>query len=142
MPASRRSTALRATSSRTGNSPAVTTHELIAEGATLGELLSAAATAVGDLVALDNEGVPDRVPILVESNDLDSLVPDFLDDLLYLSEIEHFAVAQVERLDLDGSYLRAAVSGWTGPTRKVGYDEVSLERPHGTWQLHLVVSDR
>jgi SHS2 domain-containing protein len=120
----------------------VTTHELIAEGATLGELLSAAATAVGDLVAYDDEGVPDRVPILVESVDLDSLVPDFLDDLLYLAEIEHFAIDRVERLDLDGSNLRAAVSGRTGPTRKVGYDEVSVERPEGAWQLHLVVSDR
>jgi SHS2 domain-containing protein len=120
----------------------VTTHELVAEGATLGELLSVAATAVGELVAYDDEGEPDRVPILIESIDLDSLVPDFLDDLLYLADVEHFAVDRVERIELDGSYLRAAVSGRTGPTRKVGYDEVTVERPAGTWQLHVVVSDR
>jgi SHS2 domain-containing protein len=120
----------------------MTSHELTAEGATLEELLVAAAAAVGELVGAGNGGEPDRVPILVESRDLDSLVPDFLDDLLYLAEIEHFAVDRVERLELDGSHLRAAVSGRTGSTRKLGYDAVHLARPHGTWQLRVSVSDR
>ena len=59
-------------------------------------------------------------------------------------ELEPEIVEGVElrRIELDGSYLRAAVSGRTGPTRKVGYDEVTVERPAGTWQLHVVVSDR
>jgi SHS2 domain-containing protein len=113
----------------------------VAEGSTLGEALTATATAVGELVA-GGEGDLDRVPILVEAADAETLVPGFLDDLLFLAEVEHFAVERVERLQLDGFNLRAAVSGRTGPTRAYGVDRVRIARPGGRWELRVEVSGR
>ena len=108
--------------------------ELCAEGSTLEELLSSAAVAVGALVQ-DAGGEPDRVPMLVESEDVESLLTGFLDDLLYLVEVEHFAVERVERLELDGTNLRAALSGRTGIVSTLDYETFELTRDAGVWRL-------
>jgi SHS2 domain-containing protein len=120
----------------------VTTHELVAAGETLAEALAQAASAVGELVAPGGGGQPDRVPMLVEAPDLDALVPDFVDDLLYLAEFELFAADKVERLELDGSYLRAAVSGRSGAARALDCDGVHVDRPGGRWELRVRVTER
>jgi SHS2 domain-containing protein len=120
----------------------VTGHELVARGETLEEALAAAAAEVGRLVAPGDTGEPDRVPMLVESPDLDTLVPDFVDDLLYLAEFERFAADRVERLELEGSHLRAAVSGRTGATRRLDCAGVRIARPDGLWELRVLVSER
>jgi SHS2 domain-containing protein len=69
--------------------------------------------AFGELVD-GAEGVPDRVPVLVGATDRVSLIGAFVDDLLYLADVESFLATRLERLDIDGLSLRAAVSGWTG----------------------------
>jgi SHS2 domain-containing protein len=115
----------------------VATDELQAEGSTLEEVFAAAAAAVGSLIAGQGDGEADRLPMLVESPDIGTLLGDFLDDLLYLSEIEHFAVERVERLELDGSSLRAAVSGRTGPTRSLALESFELEHEDDMWRLTI-----
>jgi SHS2 domain-containing protein len=110
--------------------------ELVLEGATLEEVLAAAAVAVGAQLAPD-EGEPDRVPILVKSPDVSSLLRGFIEDILYLAEIERFAVDRVERIQVDGGQLRAAVSGRTGAGGTVEVDSVELSL-HGTlWRLRI-----
>lgn len=114
----------------------------MAEGDTLVEALAAAAAAVGELVSPGGAGEPDRVPMLVEAPDLESLVPDFLGDLLYLAEFEQFAIDRVDRLELDGFNLRAAVSGRTGTGRRLDCDDVRVARPDGRWEVRVLVSER
>lgn len=72
--------------------------------------------AFGELVE-GSEGVPDRVPVLVRATDRVSLIGAFVDDLLYLADVESFTATRLERLHIDGLSLRAAVSGLTGCTQ-------------------------
>lgn len=69
--------------------------------------------AFGELVD-GTGGTPDRVPVLVGATDRVSLIGAFVDDLLYLADVESFTATRLERLHIDRLSLRAAVSGWTG----------------------------
>jgi SHS2 domain-containing protein len=116
--------------------------ELHLEAASLPELLVGATTALGERLRGAGQGEPDRLPVLVESADEAGIVANFLDDLVYLADIESFAADRVERLEIVGAQVRAAVSGRSGPTspfaRGAGYPVVTLSREEADWRAHVV----
>jgi hypothetical protein len=101
------------------------------------------AGALGALLAWPQQGEPDRLPILGESDDYSQLLTDFLNDLAYLADIERFACRRVERIELDGTRLRAAVSGVTvGQSIRLGSmtcHSSRLEAIDGSWKAHLIL---
>jgi SHS2 domain-containing protein len=106
------------------------------------ELLADAAMAIGERVKGSAVGEPDRLPVLVNARDLPGVVGGFIDDLLFLAEAEHFATNRVERLQLDDTRLRAAVSGHTGSTSSFAedttYPNVVVELVDDDWTACVV----
>lgn len=90
-------------------------------------LFEAMAAAFPELVHRLGDGLPDRLPVLIRAYPPASLLREFVEDLLYLVEVEHFTTSQLERLRLDGTRLRAAVSGSTGPAELRAAHVRSLE---------------
>jgi hypothetical protein len=87
-----------------------------------------------------DEATPDRLPVLARETEQAPLIQGFLDDLLYLAEVENFAALRLERIHLDGDRLRAAVSGCTGGVEPlVGRVESAGARcdGDGTWRAVL-----
>jgi hypothetical protein len=82
--------------------------------------------------------LPDRVPVMVRATATRSLLGEYLEDLLYLVEIERFAPVRLERLVIQEDRLRAAVSGWTGDwsigVRGVLSADVHHEDAAGIWR--------
>jgi hypothetical protein len=82
--------------------------------------------------------LPDRVPVMVRATKARSLLGEYLQDLLYLVEVERFAPVRLERLVIQEDRLRAALSGWTGEwsigLRGVLSADVHHERAAGVWR--------
>jgi SHS2 domain-containing protein len=97
--------------------------------------------AFGELVDRA-EGVPDRVPVLVGATDLGSLIGAFVDDLLYLADVEGFTATRLERVRIEGLSLRAAVSGWTECAQPllgcVQASDVRYDPTGGGWRATVV----
>jgi SHS2 domain-containing protein len=97
--------------------------------------------AFGELVD-GTGGVPDRVPMLVGAVDRASLIGAFVDDLLYLADVESFTATRLERLHIDGLSLRAAVSGWTGCVQplfgSVQASDMGYDQERGGWRATVV----
>jgi hypothetical protein len=74
--------------------------------------------AIGGLLGIaaeeNDRGSADRLPVQVRAAAGAVLLAGYVEDLLYLIEIERFAPVRLERLVIDSDRLRAAVSGWNG----------------------------
>jgi hypothetical protein len=85
--------------------------------------------------------LPDRVPVMVRATAARSLLGEYLEDLLYLVEIERFAPVRLERLVIQDDRLRAALSGWTGDwsigLRGVRSADVRHEDAAGVWRASV-----
>jgi SHS2 domain-containing protein len=114
--------------------------DLVAEGTTLEEALAATAVAVGALLRRGS-GATDRVPLLIEADDVESLATGFVEDILYLAQFEQFTIERVERIQIRGAYLRAAVSGRSGAAAHVDCESVQLDRSADLWQLRVRLSE-
>jgi hypothetical protein len=77
----------------------------------LAELLIDAALAIGLMLGGPTDGPRDRLPVLAEGGDPATLLANFVDDLIHLSEAEAFIVRRVERFELDDLRIRASFSG-------------------------------
>jgi hypothetical protein len=101
-------------------------------------------TAFAELVEGTEEGSPDRLPVLVEAAEGTSLAGEFVDDLLYLASVESFAAARLERLQINGNRLRAAVSGTTGPLTPpatyVQRSETRYDPSRRRWSATIIIT--
>jgi hypothetical protein len=116
--------------------------ELHIAAASQGQLFELATGAFADLVAGAADGLPDRMPLLVRATARTSLIAEFLADLLDLVETEQFTATRLERFQVDGDYLRGAVSGFTGPVALlvdgVRSSSVRYDRASKTWSATAV----
>lgn len=81
--------------------------------ATLGELLSEAGTALGELLL---RGTPATVQsaardIVVSSHDREALLVDWLNELVYLAEAERWVPVVFDRVEACDTEVRATVRG-------------------------------
>jgi SHS2 domain-containing protein len=79
----------------------------------LEQAFAGAALALCGLLESTEDVEPDRLPILIQAADVQALFRAFLRDVMTLVDVEKFATLRIERLDIDGLRLRAAVSGET-----------------------------
>lgn len=89
--------------------------ELELEAATPEEILAEAARAFADL-ATGGEGEAAVREVDVEAADLSSLLPRFLDELVFLADAEGF-VPELAEVRLDGTRARAVLRGRVGAVR-------------------------
>lgn len=89
-----------------------------ATGETKEEALSETVKAVAEIVGSDPEAGTVRRQIEVESENTESLIFDFLGELIFLQDLEDVAVCQTEKLELkeeiDGPH-RIKATVWTQP---------------------------
>jgi SHS2 domain-containing protein len=85
------------------------------EQAVFAEALAAFAELVGDGGGAD----PVRHEIELQGDGLEGLLADWLDELVYLADVDAFVPEELTRMDLDGERLRASVRGHRGQPRPI-----------------------
>lgn len=90
---------------------------LVLSAPDLPALFSQAASGLAELMAEDAQAIPlvDRMELEVEGRDLEALLVNWLDELIYRTEIEGRVYPRVEWMEVEEGHLRARVSG--GPPK-------------------------
>ena len=89
--------------------------ELRIEAPTEQAVFADALAAFAELV--DGGGDPDRHELELEADDPASLLVEWLNELVYLADVEQFVPERLAELELDGGRLRATVEGRRGEPR-------------------------
>ena len=118
--------------------------ELELEGASEADVFDAAASAFRELVdgsAAARE--PFRREIALGPDDAEILLADWLDELVFLAEVEGFVPLQVVELGLRGGRLRSVVEGIRGHPRHlvkgVTLHELALTQDEEGWHGRVVL---
>jgi len=117
--------------------------ELVIEAPTEAAVFADALTAFAELVGDgDADGV--RHTIELEADDLGALLVDWLNELVYLAEVERFVPEHLTNLELHGTKLRATVRGRGGEPRPlvkaVTLHGAALERDEEEgWRARVVL---
>lgn len=118
--------------------------ELELQGASEADVFDAAAGAFRELVdgsAAVHE--PFRREIALGPDDAEILLADWLDELVFLAEVEGFVPLQVVELDLRGGRLRSVVEGIRGHPRHLvkgaTLHELALTRDEEGWHGRVVL---
>ena len=114
-------------------------------GATLAELFANAARGMLTL-ALGGEPAPaghDRIEVTLSAPDLETLLVDWLTELVYRIEDEAFIPSQVSVRSIEENTLRAEVTGGAGGTlhrhiKAVTYHDLSIEKTDSGFQTTIV----
>ncbi len=121
-----------------------------ATGKTKDEVFSSAVKAFGEVVGTDPEAGEYRHSIKVEAENLDALLFDLMDELIFLQDTENVAVCHAEDLEVeergDGFTLKATI--WVDPiTRGMSlldikgptYSEMLVDHRDGHWVIETVL---
>jgi SHS2 domain-containing protein len=117
--------------------------ELALEAATETGLFEAAARALAELVADTDEGAAARHEIELRGDDRALLLVDWLNELVFLAEVEQFVPERVTGFERVGDRLRVAVAGRRGRPRHlvkaVTLSELDCGETGGMWHGHVVL---
>lgn len=112
-------------------------------GETLANLFANAARGMLSLVVGETEGQPRQIGVALEAPDPETLLVDWLTELVYLMEDETLVVTDVEVASAQEKALRATVTGVTGGDlvrhiKAVTYHDLSIEKTEGGYQATVV----
>jgi SHS2 domain-containing protein len=111
------------------------------ESAVYGEAVRAMAELLGE--EQENKGDAAAREVTVEASSRPQLLADFLGELAFLAEVHGFVPTALERLTLEATGLRAAVSGRTGDpphlVKAVTYHRLLFEAVETGWRARLVL---
>ena len=118
--------------------------ELELQGASEADVFDAAAGAFRELVDGSAPGhEPFRREIVLGPDDAEILLADWLEELVFLAEVEGFVPLQVVELDLRGGRLRSVVEGIRGRPRHLvkgaTLHELSLSEDEEGWHGRVVL---
>jgi SHS2 domain-containing protein len=117
--------------------------ELELEAASEAGVFEAALGAFAELVASGEEGAGVRHEIELAGADRPLLLVDWLNELVFLAEVEGFVPERVAELELAGDRLRATVAGRRGRPRQlvkaVTLNGLELGEAGGLWRGHVVL---
>ena len=118
--------------------------ELVIEAPTEAAVFADALTAFAELVAENGDANGARHTIELEADDLGVLLVDWLNELVYLAEVEQFVPEHLTNLELHGAKLRATVRGRRGEPRPlvkaVTLHRATLERDdEAGWRARVVL---
>jgi SHS2 domain-containing protein len=114
------------------------------EAGSLEELLEQAARAFADLVAEDTGGAPVTYQVELERAEEQTLLADWLNELLFLAETRAFVPQRLVRLERAANRLSAEIAGFEDAPRPlvkaVTYHDLELsESPEGIWKGKVVL---
>jgi SHS2 domain-containing protein len=117
--------------------------ELRLEAASAEELFAEGLRALAELLDGELEGEPARHAVATSAPDRATLLADWLNELVYLSEAEAFIPKRVERIALSETDLEAEVAGRRARPRPlvkaVTYHGLSLAEEGGRWRATVVL---
>ena len=109
--------------------------ELELEGASEEEVFREGLRAFAEVLADDPEGPPRCIELSLEARDRATLLADWLEELVFVSESERLLPERVVAFELDGAALRATVEGRPARPRylvkAVTYHRLALEAADG-----------
>lgn len=87
-----------------------------------------------------------RKTIKAEGKDYESLMYNFLEEIIYLLDAEDFLIVKVEKIKIDKLKLKAIIVGdkasdykFTNPVKAVTYNEMFVKEEHGKWTSQVVL---
>ena len=117
--------------------------QLELEAQTEEELFAVALTAFGELVGRDDHGSRAQHDVSASASDRAALLAEWLGELVFLAETEHFVPERVLSLQLDDSALSASVEGRRGEpahlVKSVTYHNLELARDGEGWRARVVL---
>jgi protein archease len=118
--------------------------EFAIEAPTREGIFEDALTAFAELArAGSDRGVPTKQVIVVEAADPETLLAEWLSELVYLVETADFVPERIEELALRPTSLRAQVRGRRGHpvplVKAVTYDGLDLRREDDGWHARVVL---
>ncbi|MGB8274053.1 MAG: archease [Alphaproteobacteria bacterium] len=106
------------------------------------ETFAAALDAFAELVAGSENGQPTEVSIELRGRDRTLLLVDWLDELLFLVEIEQFVPRHITSIELGEESLQATVAGDHGTPRPlvkgISLNGLRFEQEGGVWHGRVV----
>ena len=121
--------------------------ELELEAADEAGIFEAALQAFAELVSAESEGVSEgataRHRIDLAGSDRGVMLVDWLNELVYLSEVEQFMPSHVEALEVGDGRLRATIAGRRDHPRQlvkaVTFNNLRFEQERGIWHGRVVL---
>ena len=117
--------------------------ELHVEAESREDVFAEVLAAFAELVSREGRGERVEHEVSVEARDDATLLAEWLGELVFLAETDDFVPERLERLELDGTRLRAVVAGHRGHpphlVKGVTYHGLELIRSGGTWQAKVVL---
>jgi SHS2 domain-containing protein len=105
-------------------------------------IFAAALDAFAELLLPDGRGEPVLQEIELEGGDRTLLLVDWLNELLFLAEVEQFVPLRILSIELSGGRLRATVAGRRGTVRPlvkgIALNGLRFEREGGVWHGRVV----
>jgi len=105
-------------------------------------IFAAGLDAFAELVAGSVEGEPMEVQIALRGRDRALLLVDWLNELLFLAEVERFVPTRITAIELDDEHLQATVAGHRGTPRPlvkgVALNRLAFEQEGGVWHGRVV----
>jgi SHS2 domain-containing protein len=117
--------------------------ELELEAASEAGIFEAALAALAELLAGGEGGEPVRRELDLTAADRALLLVDWLDELVFLAEVEGFVPARVVALQITDARLRATVEGRRGDARHLvtaaTLERLELRRAGARWHARVVL---
>ena len=105
-------------------------------------IFAAGLDAFAELVVGSEDGEPMELQIALRGRDRTLLLVDWLNELLFLTEVEQFVPTNVVSIELGDESLRATVAGYRGTPRPlvkgVALNGLRFEQEGGVWHGHVV----
>jgi len=87
-----------------------------------------------------------RKTIKAEGKDYESLLYNFLEEIIYLLDAENFLIVKVEKMKIDKLKLKAVIVGdnasdykFTNSVKAVTYNDMFVKEEHGKWTSQVVL---
>jgi SHS2 domain-containing protein len=117
--------------------------ELELEAATEEGLFTAAIQAFAELVSRDGDGPSASHELALDGDDRALLLVDWLNELVYLAEVERFVPERLAAFELAAGGLRATVAGRRGDpshlVKAVTLNNLEYAQRGGSWHAHVVL---
>jgi SHS2 domain-containing protein len=117
--------------------------ELAIEAESEEQVFADALVAFAELVALDDSGTPARHDVTLAAADRASLLVEWLQELIFLADIEGFIAERAEALELGDTSIKATLIGRRAPfeplVKAATYHGLHFDHEGNTWRARVVL---
>jgi SHS2 domain-containing protein len=121
--------------------------KFVAEGKDIEEVFKNSALALKEAICDKIKVKEEKTKkIIVEGKDFESLLYNFLEEIIYLLDAEHFLISDVKEIKIRNLKLNAVISGdkasnykFTNEVKAVTYNEMFVKQGKGKWTAQVVI---